>query len=112
MRCRLLVLSGTCGGHLVRPPNPSVRRIVRNATVFPKVLRVSNLNPPTAFAGTASHYTAYRPPYPDEFLSDLLSRAKILGMVCCSSSLADPAAWRSRWRHISTACSLLMSKPK
>ena len=59
---------------------------------------MSNLNPPTAFAGTASHYTAYRPPYPDEFLSDLRSRAKTTGhgllleLACGPGRLAIPMA--------------------
>lgn len=40
---------------------------------------MSNPSPPTAFAGTATYYARYRPPYPDKFLSDLRSHAKTTG---------------------------------
>jgi SAM-dependent methyltransferase len=53
---------------------------------------------PTAFAGTATYYHRYRPPYPDEFLSDLRSRAKttgygsLLDLACGPGRVAIPMA--------------------
>src|SRR5262245_31822098 len=52
----------------------------------------------TAFSGTASYYLRYRPPYPDEFLSDLRSHAKttgfgsLLDLACGPGRVAIPMA--------------------
>jgi SAM-dependent methyltransferase len=55
-------------------------------------------SPPTAFAGTATYYVRYRPPYPDEFLSALRSQAKttghgsLLDLACGPGRVAIPMA--------------------
>jgi SAM-dependent methyltransferase len=52
----------------------------------------------TLFAGTAAYYLRYRPPYPDEFLSELRSRAKttgrgaLLDLACGPGRVAIPLA--------------------
>jgi SAM-dependent methyltransferase len=56
------------------------------------VFSVSNPSSPTAFAGTATCYARYRPPYPDEFLFNLRSHAKTTG----SGSLLDLACGPGR----------------
>src|SRR5437867_3089397 len=62
------------------------------------MLRMSNPSPPTAFAGTATFYLRYRPPYPDEFLFDLRSHAKttgdgsLLDLACGPGRVAIPMA--------------------
>ncbi len=59
---------------------------------------MSNLSPATAFAGTATYYVRYRPPYPDEFLSDLRSHARttgrgsLLDLACGPGRVAIPMA--------------------
>ena len=59
---------------------------------------MSNPSPPTAFAGTAVYYVRYRPPYPDEFLSDLRSHANttgygwLLDLACGPGRAAIPMA--------------------
>jgi SAM-dependent methyltransferase len=57
-----------------------------------------NPSAPAAFAGTATYYIRYRPPYPDEFLSDLRSHAKttgygsLLDLACGPGRVAIPMA--------------------
>ena len=57
-----------------------------------------NPSPPTAFAGTASYYARYRPPYPDELLADLRARAgttghgSLLDLACGPGRVAIPMA--------------------
>jgi SAM-dependent methyltransferase len=59
---------------------------------------MSTPSPPTAFAGTATYYARYRPPYPDEFLFDLRSHAKttgfgsLLDLACGPGRVAIPMA--------------------
>jgi hypothetical protein len=59
---------------------------------------MSNPSPPSAFAGIATHYVRYRPPYPDEFLSELRSHAKttgygsLLDLACGPGRVAIPMA--------------------
>jgi SAM-dependent methyltransferase len=59
---------------------------------------MSNPCLPTAFAGTATYYARYRPPYPDEFLSDLRSHAgttghgSLLDLACGPGRVAIPMA--------------------
>jgi SAM-dependent methyltransferase len=59
---------------------------------------VSNPSPSTAFAGTATYYLRYRPPYPDQFLSDLRAHAKttghgsLLDLACGPGRVAIPMA--------------------
>ena len=59
---------------------------------------MSNPSPPTAFAGTATYYARYRPPYPDDFLSDLRTHAKttghglLLDLACGPGRVAIPMA--------------------
>src|SRR5438445_13790525 len=59
---------------------------------------MSNPSTPTAFAGTATYYVRYRPPYPDAFLFDLRSHAKstgfgsLLDLACGPGRVAIPMA--------------------
>ena len=59
---------------------------------------MSNPSPSTAFAGTATYYLRYRPPYPDQFLSDLRAHAKttghgsLLDLACGPGRVAIPMA--------------------
>ncbi len=59
---------------------------------------MSHLSPATTFAGTATYYVRYRPPYPDDFLSDLRShagttgRGSLLDLACGPGRVAIPMA--------------------
>ena len=61
-------------------------------------MSVLSPSPPSPFAGTATYYVRYRPPYPDEFLSDLRSHAKttghgsLLDLACGPGRVAIPMA--------------------
>ncbi len=67
-----------------------------NPLAYP--MSAPNPSPPTPFAGTATYYARHRPPYPDEFLSELRSRARttgygsLLDLACGPGRVAIPMA--------------------